>query len=334
MVPRAVCYILCMNIVNAFVLVGLACSMRNPPPETVVEAPLVQDVDEAPAASDEALSADVSALIEGTVALEAQHHRHKLGSSQDAALIAAVQQIVLSGTVQRGGGVPRCLPAVWVRFVPPDAEGGLTALFCNRESPAYLRLPEQGAAVLDAVSSLQLHDVLADPALFTGPELLPVAVDQSASLEVTFHVYRDADAAPMLRSLTFVTEGIRTEPDMAAADGTALTRAVVVSDESAEALARELLSAGFFARADRYYSPLSESSEGDLPAGEVGPPPAASSDAPGQVTVTVVSGDWHRTWSEVQGAAIFAHLVSAVRLGAVVGEHQAVLDAMSAALQP
>jgi hypothetical protein len=326
-----------MNMVNVFVFGGLACSLRNPAPAPAVEEAPAQDVDGSQGSSGdgaEAPSTDVSALIEGTVALEVQHHRRKMGASRDAALIASVQQIVSAGTVQQAGGMPRCLPAVWVRFVPPDAEGGLTALFCNREGPAYFWTPEQGVVVLDPASSLQLHDALADPAPFTGPALLPVAVEQSASLEVTFHVHQDEGAAPMLRSLTFVTEGARTEPDMAAPDGAALTRAVVVSDEAAEALARELLSAGFFARAERYYSPLSEAPEGAPPAGEAGPPPAASSDAPGQVTVTVVSDGWHRTWSEVQGAAIFAHLVSAVQLGEVVGEHQAALDAMSAAIQP
>jgi hypothetical protein len=261
----------------------LGCT-RSPPEPPVAEPQPTMEEPVTP--SQEVIGAVMAIAVE----LDAADRR----STRDPQRIQAVLGTLGDPASWTEGGPSRCLPHLWIRFVPPSAEGGATVIFCQSDSRAAISLPGVGSRLLPEPASRLLFDAALPISRSPDGPIAPVAVSENLATLLLDIGIRAASDAPGLRGVTLGV-GAMLEPDALWPDGSPVTASRAITAEAASAAVEVLTAAGFFARASRYHAPATDPPD-PTPPSDSEPAPPPEGDADGWLGVTVQAGAWHRSW--------------------------------------
>jgi hypothetical protein len=248
-------------------------------------------------------------------------------STQDPVTVKAVVDAINAATWTQAGGLPRCAHVLFIRLVPPSAEGGVTALWCSADGSAYVWVPGRGAYNLDDAGSAALWALSLPIGGAEGGSIPPTDITENlSSLSFSAGLYDAREGT--LKSVELYTSQ-RFEPAGTWPDGTQMTAQHAISQEQARELVQVLDTAGFFARADRHHSAAVKIPETAPPTGST--ESMSESSGIGWMNITVTAGEWHRTWQEQPAEAVFNHNVASIERANMLPEVAEQLKGLSSA---
>lgn len=300
---------------RSLILFLAACAATQTAPEPPVPEPT-------PA---EPLFADTMAIETEVSATDRKHTR-------DAEAIREVLAALGDRADWTTSGMPRCMPKLWARLVPPSGEGGATFLFCSAEGSGHIWVPGEGGFALPEAASRALYDATMALELEHAGAIAPTAVtDHLDTLMLTATIAPAEGAAQGLRGVNLYT-GQRLEPDAQWEDGSPVAVSFQLEGDQAKNLVDALALSGFFQRGKTFHSPTGTDSKTPPPGSTEGPAPSPAPPA-GWVGLTVTTADWHRTWHEHNALPIFESTLAAIEQAGVSDEAAAALDELATALK-
>lgn len=191
-------------------------------------------------------------------------------------------------------------------FLEPSGEGGnVPAKAWMAEAPEAAPAPERVKALLAARARAKLDSwvvLAAVPAAVELPgkdgiEHAMMADPAAVSVVVTL---RPSDPAPALRSVEVFATNVPREPDAVWADGTPVSRGLVVEPSEIWSALWLLHHDGFFGPSLAWWVSSDGSAHGGLPAGALAAPPPDPPSPYVRVELRVQKGGWHHqlaaTW--------------------------------------
>ena len=244
-------------------------------------------------------------------------------ATRDKAAVNAVVDALKGGTWTTGH-MPRCMHDLYLRLVPPSAEGGHVALMCTPSGAVHLALDGE-TLVLDTTASAAVRAAALPLATAADPLFPPTAVVENLGT-ITFDAGVWGEGGPAARIDMHSAE--RERPVLAGPNRGEAGPSQALSAEEQRALVDALHRAGFFARASVLHSQAVK-----IPAS--GPRPGSTEAMkepknPGWMVLTVLDGEWYRTYWDDTASAVLAHnlqsIASADELEAVHASVQALKD--------
>jgi len=269
-------------------------------------------------------------ILGEVMAVEVEVEAERRHSTRDFEQVAAIVASMGDPATWTSGPPPLCTPHLWVRFVPPSAEGGASVVFCSASSTAALWIPGHGGYHLDEANSQALYAAAFPVSTSPDGALPPTDVSENLahfSLSIELRTITEGH----LRSLQMAS-GERLELDMLWPDGSPMTASHILTAEVAGVLAALLADGGLFAQAQHYHSPTTASSTAE-------PPPESTKGVPpedekiGWVAVTVTTDAWHRTWHVSTDASTLSWYINALK-GVEEAAWSADLAELSAQVEP